>query len=72
VAALNIVNLTLDQNGVFVAKVFLGTDYTLLEAQFRTFFNRVEFLKPHSSRASSVENFIICMNYQPPHNYIPV
>jgi len=66
IAALNIANLTLEKNGTFIAKVFLGTDYTLLEAQFGAFFSRVEFLKPHSSRSSSVENFIICINYQPP------
>lgn len=71
VAALNITNLTLQPNGTFVAKVFLGSDWEFLEAQFRYFFKRVEFLKPKSSRASSVENFIVCLNYQPPQDYLP-
>ncbi|CAD8083466.1 unnamed protein product [Paramecium primaurelia] len=65
VAALNICLMTLRENGIFVAKIFKGSDIKLLYSQFKLFFNQVYFMKPKSSRASSVEYFIICLQYTP-------
>ncbi|CAD8205447.1 unnamed protein product [Paramecium octaurelia] len=65
VAALNICLMTLRDNGIFVAKIFKGSDIKLLYSQFKLFFNQVYFMKPKSSRASSVEYFIICLQYTP-------
>ena len=38
----------------------------LLFAQLKLFFERVVVAKPRSSRASSVEAFIVCLNFRPP------
>ncbi len=35
------------------------------------FFNSVYIIKPRSSRTSSVEAFIVCLDYNPPKDYIP-
>lgn len=58
------------QNGIFLAKIFKGNDVKFLYSQFKTFFNLVYILKPKSSRSSSVEAFIVCLNYNPPKNFI--
>ncbi|KAM3137735.1 hypothetical protein pb186bvf_010155 [Paramecium bursaria] len=66
VAALNICLMSLRIEGIFVAKVFKGSDIKLLYSQFKVFFNQVYFIKPKSSRASSVEYFIVrCLQFQP-------
>jgi tRNA (cytidine32/guanosine34-2'-O)-methyltransferase len=49
-----------------VAKIFRGRNVDLLYAQLKLFFERVVVAKPRSSRASSVEAFIVCLNFQPP------
>jgi tRNA (cytidine32/guanosine34-2'-O)-methyltransferase len=49
-----------------VAKIFRGRNVDLLYAQLKLFFERVIVAKPRSSRASSVEAFIVCLNFQPP------
>lgn len=58
--------MTLKENGVFVAKIFKGSDIKYLYSQFKLFFKQVYIVKPGSSRASSVENFIVCLGYNPP------
>lgn len=52
--------------GTFISKVFKGHDTTFLTSQFKTFFKQVDIVKPKSSRASSVENFIVCRFFDPP------
>lgn len=69
VAALNICNETLKKGGHFVAKIFKGTDIRFLYSQFKLFFKSVYVVKPKSSRASSVENFLVCLSYDPPHSF---
>ena len=58
------------ENGIFLAKIFKGNDVKFLYSQFKLFFNLVYILKPKSSRSSSVEAFIVCLNYKPPTNFI--
>jgi tRNA (cytidine32/guanosine34-2'-O)-methyltransferase len=65
-AALNLALCVLRPGGKFVAKIFRGRSVDLLYAQLKIFFERVVVAKPRSSRASSVEAFIVCINFRPP------
>ncbi|EME50276.1 hypothetical protein DOTSEDRAFT_165386 [Dothistroma septosporum NZE10] len=65
-AALNLALCVLKPGGRFVAKIFRGKDVDLLYAQLKVVFERVTVAKPRSSRASSVEAFIVCTNFRPP------
>ncbi|KAK0672074.1 FtsJ-like methyltransferase-domain-containing protein [Cercophora samala] len=65
-AALNLALCVLKPGGKFVAKIFRGRNVDLLYAQLKVFFEKVYVAKPRSSRASSVEAFIVCINFQPP------
>ncbi|KAJ9151166.1 Protein MON2 [Pleurostoma richardsiae] len=69
-AALNLALCVLKPGGKFVAKIFRGRNVDLLYAQLKVFFERVVVAKPRSSRASSVEAFIVCLNFQPPAGFI--
>ncbi|KAM3419434.1 putative tRNA (cytidine(32)/guanosine(34)-2'-O)-methyltransferase [Cercospora zeina] len=64
-AALNLALCVLKPGGRFVAKIFRARDVDILYAQLRTMFETVTAAKPRSSRASSVEAFIVCSNFQP-------
>jgi tRNA (cytidine32/guanosine34-2'-O)-methyltransferase len=68
-AALNLALCVLRPGGNFVAKIFRGRNVDLLFAQLKLFFERVIVAKPRSSRASSVEAFIVCLNFQSPPGY---
>ncbi|QSZ36078.1 hypothetical protein DSL72_007202 [Monilinia vaccinii-corymbosi] len=68
-AALNLAMCVLRPGGKFVAKIFRGRNVDLLFAQLKIFFERVVVAKPRSSRASSVEAFIVCLNFQPPEGF---
>jgi len=65
-AALNLALCVLKSGGKFVAKIFRGKDVDLLYAQMKTVFESVTIAKPRSSRASSVEAFIVCIGFKPP------
>jgi tRNA (cytidine32/guanosine34-2'-O)-methyltransferase len=65
-AALNLALCVLRPGGKFVAKIFRGRNVDLLFAQLKLFFESVLVAKPRSSRASSVEAFIVCLNFRPP------
>ncbi|KAJ5168615.1 tRNA (cytidine(32)/guanosine(34)-2'-O)-methyltransferase [Penicillium canariense] len=67
-AALNLTVGVLRPGGKFVAKIFRGRDVDLLYAQLRTVFERVSVAKPRSSRASSLEAFVVCEGFIPPVN----
>jgi tRNA (cytidine32/guanosine34-2'-O)-methyltransferase len=68
-AALNLALCVLRPGGKFVAKIFRGRNVDLLFAQLKLFFERVIVAKPRSSRASSVEAFIVCLNFSPPKGF---
>ncbi len=68
-AALNLALCVLRPGGKFVAKIFRGRNVDLLYAQLKIFFDKVVVAKPRSSRASSVEAFIICLNFSPPEGF---
>lgn len=65
-AALNLALCVLKPGGKFVAKIFRGRNVDVLYAQLKIFFEKVMVAKPRSSRASSVEAFIVCINFRPP------
>lgn len=68
-AALNLALCVLRPGGKFVAKIFRGRNIDLLFAQLKLFFEDVIVAKPRSSRASSVEAFIVCLNFSPPEGF---
>ncbi|KAK8063697.1 tRNA (cytosine(34)-C(5))-methyltransferase [Apiospora saccharicola] len=68
-AALNLALCVLKPGGKFVAKIFRGKNVDVLYAQLKIFFEEVHVAKPRSSRASSVEAFIVCLNFQPPEGF---
>lgn len=65
-AALNLALCVLKPGGRFVAKIFRAKDVDLLYAQMKIVFESVAVAKPRSSRASSVEAFIVCTGFRPP------
>lgn len=70
-AALNLALCVLKPGGKFVAKIFRGKDVDLLFAQLKLVFARVRVAKPRSSRASSIEAFVVCEGFQPPPGFKP-
>lgn len=71
VSALSIATFVLEPGGKFVAKIFKGYANGLLESQMLTFFKHFTIYKPPSSRASSIESFVVCSGFQLPTDYIP-
>jgi tRNA (cytidine32/guanosine34-2'-O)-methyltransferase len=65
-SALNLAIGVLRPGGKFVAKIFRGRDVDLIYAQLRTVFEKVSVAKPRSSRASSLEAFVVCEGFIPP------
>jgi tRNA (cytidine32/guanosine34-2'-O)-methyltransferase len=63
-AALGLAMQVLRQGGKFVAKIFRGRDVDVLYAQLKCVFERVTVAKPRSSRASSLEAFVVCEGYR--------
>jgi tRNA (cytidine32/guanosine34-2'-O)-methyltransferase len=68
-SALTLSMKILRPGGKFVAKIFRGRDVDLIYAQLRLVFNRVHVTKPRSSRASSLEAFVVCQDYKPPEGW---
>lgn len=68
-SALNLALRILKPGGKFVAKVFRGKDVDLIYAQLRCFFTSVHCAKPRSSRASSLEAFVVCEGFHTPKGY---
>ena len=70
-AALNLSLCVLKLGGKFVAKIFRGKDVDLLYAQMKILFESVTVAKPRSSRASSLEAFVVCQGFAPPKGFEP-
>ncbi len=69
--ALNIAILNLKNGGHFVCKLFHSDDFTTLRNKMRENFQRVEAIKPDSTRKISKEIFLIGLRFQakrPKHN----
>ncbi|KDR09940.1 putative tRNA (cytidine(32)/guanosine(34)-2'-O)-methyltransferase isoform X1 [Zootermopsis nevadensis] len=70
-AAFNISTNVLVPGGTFLAKLFCGKDVLVLLSHLQTFFKEVIVVKPHTSRNSSIESFVLCKTYCPPPQYVP-
>ena len=68
-SALDLALRVLKPSGKFVAKIFRGKDVDLIYAQMKCFFADVRCAKPRSSRASSLEAFIVCQGFEMPKGY---
>ncbi|SLM34577.1 -domain-containing protein [Lasallia pustulata] len=68
-AALNLALRVLKPGGKFVAKIFRGKDVDLVYSQLKVFFKRVHCAKPRSSRASSLEAFVVCEGFSVPKGF---
>ena len=68
-SALNLALRVLKPGGTFVAKIFRGKDVDLIYAQLRCFFEKVHCAKPRSSRASSLEAFVVCEGFSMPKGF---
>ena len=55
--------------GKFVAKIFRAKDCDLVYTQLSCFFKKVSVAKPRSSRASSLEAFVVCEGFEMPRGY---
>lgn len=70
-SALQLTTCILKEGGIFIAKIFRGRDIDLLYSQLGFLFKKVICAKPRSSRGTSLEAFIVCLDYSPPTNWIP-
>jgi tRNA (cytidine32/guanosine34-2'-O)-methyltransferase len=70
-SALTLAMKILRKGGKFVAKIFRGKDVDLIYAQLKLVFDRVSVAKPRSSRASSIEAFVVCEGYKPVEGWTP-
>ena len=68
-SALNLALRVLKPGGKFVAKIFRGKNVDLIYAQLKCFFETVHCAKPRSSRASSLEAFVVCEGFSLPKGY---
>ena len=68
-SALHLAIRVLKPGGKFVAKIFRGKDVDLIYAQLKCFFITVHCAKPRSSRASSLEAFVVCEGFSIPKGY---
>ncbi|MCJ1328743.1 hypothetical protein MMC10_005420 [Thelotrema lepadinum] len=68
-SALDLALRVLKPGGKFVAKIFRGKDVDLIYSQMRCFFSDVRCAKPRSSRASSLEAFIVCQGFSMPKGF---
>ena len=50
----------LKQNGSFIAKIFMGSNFNEIISEAKLIFKETNVYKPPSSRKESKENFIIC------------
>ena len=50
----------LSNDGFFVSKIFMGQDFLEIKKKAKTYFKKVVFFKPNSSRDNSKETYIHC------------
>ena len=62
--AMLITTHVLQAGGIFCAKIFRGSNVSLLYNQLRLLFHRVSIAKPTSSRNSSIEAFVVCQDFK--------
>ncbi|CAI2348739.1 unnamed protein product [Caenorhabditis sp. 36 PRJEB53466] len=70
-AAFNITSHVLKTGGNFLAKIFRSRNSSLLYAQMKRYFKKVYLAKPRSSRQTSCEAFVLCLDFSPPEGFVP-
>ena len=70
-SALTLAMKVLKPGGKFVAKIFRARNVDLIYAQLKLVFSRVHVAKPRSSRASSIEAFVVCEGFMPVAGWTP-
>ena len=70
-SALTLAMKVLKPGGTFVAKIFRAKNVDLIYAQLKVVFTRVHVAKPRSSRASSIEAFVVCEGFKPIADWTP-
>lgn len=70
-SALTLAMKVLRPGGKFVAKIFRARNVDLIYAQLKLVFTRVHVAKPRSSRASSIEAFVVCEGFKPIAGWTP-
>lgn len=60
---INILDKVLSKNGVFIFKIWKGSEEKELIANLKSKFNTVSYFKPESSRKDSSEIFIVARNF---------
>ncbi len=59
-SAMNLAKKTLDQNGVFLSKIFMGSIFNEIHEKANKCFKKVAIYKPLSSKKESKEIYIFC------------
>jgi 23S rRNA U2552 (ribose-2'-O)-methylase RlmE/FtsJ len=59
-SAMRFAQLNLKENGVFLSKFFMGSNFSEIKIKANTFFRKVIIFKPSSSRSESRESYIFC------------
>ena len=59
----SLLSKTLDDNGVAIFKVFVGSEVKDFESSLKRIFKRVIFSKPPASRNRSSEIYLVCLGY---------
>jgi AdoMet-dependent rRNA methyltransferase SPB1 len=70
-AALRVATHHLGRGGTFLTKVYRSQDYNALMWVFNQLFEKVQAIKPSSSRQQSAEIFVLCLKYRDPHSIDP-
>lgn len=69
--ALKIASSFLKPGGTFISKIFRSRDYNSILWVCRQLFSSVASMKPHSSRTTSAEIYIVCQGYHAPKQIDP-
>ena len=60
IKAIDIAKMVLNENGIFVAKVFMGSIFTEIQEKAKKYFKKVIKYKPLSSKSESKEIYLFC------------
>jgi 23S rRNA (uridine2552-2'-O)-methyltransferase len=62
--ALHIAERYLQKKGFFICKMFDGEDFTAYRNEVKKLFDKIQIIRPQSTRKESKELFFICLGYK--------